>query len=137
MEKSFVDVLTKLNNLSGAAQLAHWNITGPEFPQYHELFARIYGMADGHIDPMAEQARGSGVEIPAKIFHDVPEIEWANGKELIEELYKVVEELCEALDKLHKDADSAEEYGILNIVEGLMTDTRTMKYLLGSVIEKF
>lgn len=137
MEKSFIEVLTKLHNLSGAAQLAHWNITGTEFPQYHELFARVYEMADGNIDPMAEQARGSGVEIPAKIFHDVPEIEWSSGKELIEELYKVVEDLCDALNKLHKDADEGEEYGILNIVEDLMTQTRTMKYLLGSVIEKF
>lgn len=137
MEKSFINVLTKLHNLSGAAQLAHWNITGPEFPQYHELFARIYDMADANIDPMAEQARGSGIEIPAKIFHDVPEIEWSSGKELVEELYKVVEELCEALDKLHKDADNESEYGILNIVEDLMTQSRTMKYLLGSVIDKF
>lgn len=136
METSFINVLTELNNLSGAARLCHWNVTGPEFPQYHELFARIYGMADANIDPVAEQARGSGVEIPAKIFHDVPELEWSTAIDLVEELYKVVEDYCDALDKLHKAADNADEYGVLNIVEGMLTESRTMKYLLGSVIGK-
>lgn len=137
MEKDFIQLLTSLNGLSGAAQLAHWNVTGSEFPQYHELFGRIYEMASANIDPLAEQARGSGVEIPAKIFHDVPELEWGTAPELAEELYGVVEDYCDALLKLHKAADKSDEYGILNIVEGMMTESRTMKYLLGSTIGKF
>lgn len=136
MEKEFIQLLTSLHGLSGAVQLAHWNVTGPEFPQYHDLFARIYGMVSANIDPVAEQARGSGVEIPAKIFHDVPELEWSTAVELAEELYGVVEDYCNSLDKMHKVADKSDEYGILNIVEGMMTESRTIKYLLGSAIGK-
>lgn len=136
METALLSLLTAINNLSGAAQLAHWNVTGPEFPQYHELFARIYGMASANLDPVAEQTRGNGIEIPANIFHEVPEIEWSTATELVKELYSIVEEYCDALNEAHKAADKENEYGILNIVEGMMTESRTLLYLLGSTIDK-
>lgn len=134
MKDSFIDVLTKLNNLAGASQLAHWNITGDggEFYSLHLLFGRVYEMVSSHLDPLAEQARGSKIEIPAKVFHDVPEIDWENGKELAEELHSIAEELCEAMETLHKECDEEGEYGILNLIEGAMTDLRSVKYLLGS-----
>lgn len=85
------------------------------------------------MDGLAEQARGHGVEIPASIYHDVPELEWGNEMELASELHKVCEKYCEALDKLHEKADELSKYGLLNVVEDLMTDASTVKYLLGSV----
>lgn len=35
----------------------HWNIEGPNFPQYHELFANVYEDAFGAVDQIAEQIR--------------------------------------------------------------------------------
>jgi DNA-binding ferritin-like protein len=134
METAFIDALTKLCSVSNSARLCHWNISGKgnNFYSLHLLFAKIYELAEAEIDGLAEQARGSKVEIPAKVFHDVREIEWSTGDEMAEELHKVVEELCDALDSLHKKADSADEFGVLNVVEGLMTQARVMKYLLAS-----
>ena len=134
METAFIDLLTKLASFTYAAQLSHWNVTGDggEFYSLHLLFSRVYDMAGAHIDPLAEQARGSRIEIPAKMFHDVPELEWSTGTELVSELYDVAEEVCEALDKLHEECDEAGEYGILNLIESAMTDFRSIKYLLGS-----
>lgn len=135
MESAFIDVLTAQSNLSGAAQLAHWNSEGVDFYQFHLLFERIYETASAKIDVMAEQARGQRVEIPAKIFNDVPELEWSSCKELAKEVLGLVEDLCKALGKLHEKCDEAGEYGILNVVEDIMSDCNTMKYLLGSVTE--
>ena len=134
METEFINALTKLASFTYAAQLSHFNVTGDagEFYSLHLLFGRIYEMASAHIDPLAEQARGSKIEIPAKMFHDVPEIEWENGKELAEKLCDVAEEVCEAMDKLHEKCDEEGEYGILNLIESAMTDLRSIKYLLGS-----
>lgn len=137
MEKAFIDLLTAQYNLAGASNLAHWNVTGSHFYEYHLLFERIYGMAKAKIDLVAEQARGMGIEIPAKIFHEVPELEWGDETELASELYKVAVEYCEALDKLHEEADEANKYNVLNVVEDLMTDASTIKYLLGSVNNEF
>jgi DNA-binding ferritin-like protein len=137
MEKEFVDVLTCQNNLAGAAQLAHWNSEGIDFYQFHILFERVYETASAKIDVMAEQARGKGVQIPAKIFNDVPEIEWSNCSELAKEIRSLVDDLCSDLDKLHKKADEENEYGVLNVVEDIMSDCNTLKYLLGSVNSEF
>lgn len=134
METAFIDVLTKLASLTYAAQLSHFNVTGEggEFYSLHLLFERVYEMTGAHIDPLAEQARGNKIEIPAKMFHDVPELEWSTGKELVSELYTVAEDLCKSLDKLHEKCDEAGEYGILNLIEAAMTDIKSVKYLLGS-----
>jgi DNA-binding ferritin-like protein len=133
MKSQFTDLLTAQHNLAAAAHLAHWNVRGSHFYEYHLLFERIYEMVKEKMDGLAEQARGHGIEIPASIYHDVPELEWGSEMELAAELYKVCEEYCDALDKLHEKADDAGKYGLLNVLEDLMTDANTVKYLLGSV----
>lgn len=35
----------------------HWNVEGPNFPQYHELFSNVYEDAFGAVDAIAEQIR--------------------------------------------------------------------------------
>jgi DNA-binding ferritin-like protein len=136
METAFIDALTAQYNLAGAAQLAHWNSVGENFYEYHLLFMRIYETVEAKIDTLAEQARGKGTEIPAKIFNSVPEIEWDDCVDLAKEILKLVDDLCDALNDLHEECDKKNEYGILNVVEDIMSDCNTMKYLLGSVVNK-
>ena len=38
----------------------HWNVEGPNFPQYHELFDKIYNEVYGSIDKFAEEIRAVG-----------------------------------------------------------------------------
>jgi starvation-inducible DNA-binding protein len=133
MKEQFIDLLTAQNNLAHAAHLAHFNVDGPNFYQNHLLFEKVYEIVGEKIDATAELARSHGVEIPAKIYHNVPELEWSTCEELAEELYGVTEDLCESMKKLHIKADDAEQYGVLSFVEGLMEDMAKVKYLLGSV----
>ena len=39
------------------AHRAHWNVTGPDFSEYHGLFGEIYEDIYGSIDPLAENIR--------------------------------------------------------------------------------
>jgi len=39
------------------AQGFHWNVEGPNFPQYHALFDTIYNEVYGSIDQFAEEIR--------------------------------------------------------------------------------
>lgn len=133
METAFIDLLTAQRNFVGAAQLSHFNVDGANYYSFHLLFERVYGIVEEKIDGTAELARGYGVEIPAKIYHGVPELEWSTPEELAEELYDVAEDLCDSLKALHKKADDAEEYAVLSFVEDLMVDLAKVKYLLGSV----
>jgi starvation-inducible DNA-binding protein len=42
------------------ARQAHWNVKGPNFIALHELFGKIAGELDGHIDEMAERITALG-----------------------------------------------------------------------------
>ena len=35
----------------------HWNVTGPDFNQYHDFFGSIYDMYYGEVDKLAEYVR--------------------------------------------------------------------------------
>lgn len=46
------------------AQFFHWNVEGPNFPQYHELFGKIYEEVGDVIDAFAENIRKAGTYTP-------------------------------------------------------------------------
>ncbi len=48
-------------------QFYHWNVQGPNFKEYHELFGLIYGDVSGAIDPLAEFIRSSGAYAPGSL----------------------------------------------------------------------
>ncbi|MFN9902608.1 MAG: Dps family protein, partial [bacterium] len=39
------------------AQQFHWNVEGPDFPQYHEFFGDLYGEVYASLDKTAEYIR--------------------------------------------------------------------------------
>jgi starvation-inducible DNA-binding protein len=43
----------------------HWNVTGPDFLEYHQLFGAIYEEVYGSIDDYAEKIRALGTFVPA------------------------------------------------------------------------
>ena len=66
-EESTPDLAEELNELLAnvvsfyfKAHGAHWNVMGPDFAEYHELFGEIYSDAYGSIDPIAENVRKLG-----------------------------------------------------------------------------
>jgi starvation-inducible DNA-binding protein len=42
------------------AKQAHWNVKGPNFIALHELFDKIAGEVDGHVDDLAERITALG-----------------------------------------------------------------------------
>ena len=66
-EESTPDLAEELNELLSnvvsfyfKAHGSHWNVMGPDFAEYHELFGEIYADAYGSIDPIAENVRKLG-----------------------------------------------------------------------------
>jgi starvation-inducible DNA-binding protein len=47
------------------AENFHWNVTGPNFLQYHELFGKIYDEVDDDLDNFAERVRALRCFVPA------------------------------------------------------------------------
>lgn len=46
------------------AHYFHWNVEGPDFKQYHDLFGQIYEEVYGSIDTFAENIRKLGAYTP-------------------------------------------------------------------------
>lgn len=46
---------------------AHWNITGPDFPQYHSFLGDLYGELWQALDQIAEHLRVINVVAPATL----------------------------------------------------------------------
>lgn len=46
----------------------HWNVEGPDFLQYHDLFGKIYEEVFESIDPFAEQIRAVDAYVPGSFI---------------------------------------------------------------------
>lgn len=88
------------------AENFHWNVTGPDFFQYHELYGKIYDEVNDDLDDFAEHLRALRVLVPAT-FKQLAELskvtdtlEVLPKNEMLRTLYvdngKVHEELIKA-----------------------------------------
>lgn len=88
---------------------AHWNVMGPDFAEYHELFREIYADAYGSIDPIAENVRKLGkpalaglstIALTAELPETAPNVTDARvlATEVLAANEMLIEELAEAFD---------------------------------------
>lgn len=136
MEMLFLQALELQNNLLGAARLAHWNVAGKDFYQFHLLFERVYETVSEKVDLLAEQARGAKIEIKASIFNSVPEPSWSTGVDLCKELQRLNDDFKAGLERLREEADGDRMYGVVNVIEDIFSDCNTIDYLLSSVLDE-
>lgn len=92
----------------------HWNVTGPDFLQYHELFGKIYDEVDDELDDFAERVRAMRAWVPAS-FSQLAEhsaitdtVEVLPKNEMLRVLYV---DNGKVHDELLKAYQLAEEYG--------------------------
>jgi len=79
----------------------HWNVTGPNFYEYHLLFERIYQEVYESVDDIGEHIRAVDEYAPAGFarFLDLASIKETNiippGEEMVRILYRDIEMLLE------------------------------------------
>lgn len=136
MKPTFLTAFTALLSFKGASQLAHWNAVGQNFYEYHLLFGRLYETLSSHVDSMAEQGRGSSIEIPASVFNSVPEIEWQGCLDLASKMLDLNTRYAASLMILRDECERENNPGFVNVIEGFLTDTNTISYLLRSALDQ-
>src|ERR1700729_3722405 len=47
-------------DLEAASKQAHWNVKGPHFIALHELFDKVHGSIEDHVDTLAERITALG-----------------------------------------------------------------------------
>lgn len=122
------------------AQNYHWNVTGPLFPQLHDLFGRIYEEVYESIDTFAEQIRATGTYAPASYerFSMLSRIDDETGvppaDAMIRELLDDSDKMAKILKLTFDMATANGEEGLADFLAGRMDAHRKHSWMLRSTI---
>jgi starvation-inducible DNA-binding protein len=100
----------------------HWNVEGPDFAQYHELFANIYEDVDSSIDPIAENIRKLDCYAPFALqdFVELRTLQSVGVKtmplDMAKALLKMNDGILLQIDKAFKEAVKENQQGIANFL---------------------
>ncbi len=123
------------------AQNFHWNVRGPDFLGYHELFGKIYESVDDDLDEFAEQVRSMMTLVPASfteltglslIEESATDIDC---KQMLYELYKANGVMHKVLSKAYILAEQEYEFGLCDELADRMEDHRKYGWMLRSSME--
>lgn len=105
------------------AQYFHWNVEGPDFHQYHEMFGKLYEEVDAAVDDVAEHIRALDSYSPGS-FSRFIELSSIKDETLIPptigmvtKLYTDNNLLLASLKNARNIADELGENGIVNFLE--------------------
>lgn len=118
------------------AHYFHFNVEGPMFLQYHDLFGKIYEEVYGSIDQFGEEIRALGSYAPMSLgrFQELTVIEEPQGvvpatqmiTELMDDNTKIIELLAQVFDL----ADSANEQGLADFIAGRLDSHKKHAWML-------
>ena len=118
----------------------HWNVTGPMFPQLHDLFGKIYEEVYGSIDTFAEEIRALNTFVPASytrfsmLSQIDDETEIPDAQTMLAELLSDCERMCKLL-KLTFDMATAEgQEGLADFLAGRMDAHKKHSWMLRSTL---
>lgn len=119
----------------------HWNVEGPDFPEYHELFETIYVDVDSAIDPIAENIRKLDAYAPFALQHFVdlqsvkPVTAKPNPLDMATALLVMNDGVIRQIDKAFKEATKANEQGICNFLADRDSQHKKWRWQLRSSIK--
>lgn len=119
----------------------HWNVTGPNFAQYHGFFGDYYEGLHGSVDPIAEHIRALGAFSPASLTR-FSELTTVQDETSIPQSGVMFTRLALDNDKViaeyrtaHDLASAASQYGLLNFIEGQIDWHEKMAWQLKAFIQ--
>ena len=100
----------------------HWNVEGPNFPQYHELFSTIYEEVYSSLDQFAEEIRVLDAYAPASFrryleLSDIEDqIEILSSTEMLQMLLSDTDKVQASLERTYELAEAAHAHGLSNFL---------------------
>ena len=135
-------LLASTNAISIKAQNFHWNVEGPDFPQYHEFFGNFYEEVYGSVDRTAEYIRTLDSYTPGSltryaelsIIQDQTKIPRAElmFAELLEDNAKMIE----LLNGIFTIAEQENKQGIANFIAERLDAHEKHQWMIRSTLKK-
>lgn len=104
------------------AQNFHWNVEGPDFSQYHDLFAKIYDESYGAVDVIAERVRTIGAYAPGsfKRYMELSQIEdqveIPSALSMIQKLLADITVMQQNIKQCYDLAEENNNHGLSNLM---------------------
>lgn len=131
-------VLASAFSLYLKAHNYHWNVTGPNFKQYHDFFGDFYSDVHNSVDDYAEHIRSLKTFTPGSLkrFSELTvlsdEISVPSAKFMFIRLSQDNERFLTELKQARALADNLKEYGIVNFLEDRIDFHEKMQWMLTS-----
>lgn len=120
----------------------HWNVTGPNFSQYHDFFGDFYTAVWGSIDHIAEHTRTLDAYVPGSLsrFAELTKIEDETSiiaaDAMFRNLYNDNETLIAELTAARDMAEADKRYGLVNFLEDRLDWHAKMHWQIRAFIVK-
>lgn len=123
------------------AQNFHWNVKGPMFLQFHQLFEMIYSDTYGSVDAFAENIRKLGTFAPASLsrFNMLSKVEDETdiipAEAMVKELLMDNEKMLVILKKAYDAAEAVGEVGFSNFLAERIDGHKKHGWMLRATLE--
>jgi starvation-inducible DNA-binding protein len=134
-------ILATAYALSIKAQNFHWNVEGPDFPQYHDFFGNFYEEVYGAIDRTAELIRQLDSYTPGSIlrYAELSQIQdqtkIPRAMLMMEELYHDNAIILDMYKQAFHVAEEADEQGICDFIAGRIDAHAKHQWMLRSILK--
>lgn len=120
----------------------HWNVEGPDFPQYHEFLGKVYQDVYGSIDRVAEYIRTLDGYAPASMTRYLElsviqeQLQIPRAELMLQELCDDNERMIVLLNKTFASAEAENKQGIANFIAERLDAHEKLCWMLKSTLKK-
>lgn len=123
------------------AHYFHWNVEGPNFKEYHDLFGVIYEEVYGNIDDFAENIRKLNAYTPGSytrlsmLTQINDEMEIPAAEQMIAELLSDSEKAVKIFKMVYDIAEENGEHGLSNFLAERMDAHKKHSWMLRATLK--
>ena len=143
--ETLIEIMRKVLADAYAFQLKannyHWNVEGPNFPQYHKFLGKLYEEVFEATDDIAEQIRALDAYAPGSFtrFLELTDIECEvtipTANEMMSKLIADNEKVLATLNIAFKLADTMDKQGLADFLAGRIDIHNKHGWMLKSIIK--
>ena len=135
-------LLASVNSLSIKAQNFHWNVEGPDFPEYHEFFGNFYEEVYSAVDKVAEYIRTLDSYTPGSLTRYAEltiiqdQLKIPRAELMFAELFEDNAKMIELLNHCFASASQENKQGIANFIAERLDAHEKHQWMLRSILKK-
>lgn len=120
----------------------HWNIEGPDFPQYHKFLGKLYKDVYNSIDKVAEYIRTLDAYAPGSLTRFLElsvisdQLQIPRAELMFQELLEDNERMISILNTTFSSAESENKQGVANFIAERLDSHEKFGWMMRSILNK-